>query len=143
MKPCLLFLFFFILRKVIYRFFAIHPVTPVTSGCFNHLRWYFGSNKVQVLYNQQVPRGKNRRRNYVATKCVCKSSFVAAACTKFQENVDILKFERDHYTYENRSSVFSMFWLVELSNILVVVMSQSSKLLNMLGFTDGHESTHQ
>ena len=66
-------------KKSFIVFFAIHPVTPVTSGCFNHLRWYFGSNKVQVLYNQQVPRGKKQKKKLCCYK-MCLQVFFCCCC---------------------------------------------------------------
>ena len=66
-------------KKACILFFALHPVTPVTSGCFNHLRWYFGSNKDQVLYNQQVPRGKKQKKKLCCYK-MCLQVFFCCCC---------------------------------------------------------------
>ena len=77
----LIYYFFFskykMLRFIV--FFALHPVALVTSGCFNHLRWYFGSNKDQVLYNQQVPRGKKQKKKLCCYK-MCLQVFFCCCC---------------------------------------------------------------
>ena len=76
----LIYCFFFSqLRVSLYHVFALHPVVPLTSGCFNHLRWYFGSNKDQVLYNQQVPRGKKQKKKLCCYK-MCLQVFFCCCC---------------------------------------------------------------
>ena len=60
----------------------LNPVVSYPQGVLTTLDDTSAATRIKYSIINKCHEAKNRRRNYVATKCVCKSSFVVAVDTK-------------------------------------------------------------
>ena len=63
----------------------LHPVVSYPQGVLTTLDDTSAATRIKCSIINKCHEAKNRRRNYVATKCVCKTSFVVAANTELLE----------------------------------------------------------